>query len=115
MTDEQKLVELVTRGLAGIQEQLREREGRVSQLSEKMVGVEFQLGQLNKTLGKVESDISAAQISVINQRINMLEKAAEETKGKANENGKWIKGLVASVIMLLLGFLFNFLRISLKQ
>lgn len=115
MTDEQKLVELVTRGLAGIQEQLREREGRVTQLSEKMVGVEFQLGQLNKTLGKVESDISAAQISVINQRIHMLEETAKETKGKAAENAKWIKGLVASVIMLLLGFMFNFLRISLKQ
>jgi hypothetical protein len=115
MTDEQKLVELVTRGLAGIQEQLREREGRVSQLSEKMVGVEFQLVQLNKTLGKLESDMATAQISVINQRIHMLEEAAKETKSKAIENGKWIKGLVASVIMLLLGFVFNFLRISLKQ
>jgi chromosome segregation ATPase len=115
MTDEQKLVELVTRGLAGIQEQLREREGRVSQLSEKMVGVEFQLAQLNKTLGKLESDMSAAQISVVVTRVATLEELAKESKQRQQDNAKWIKGLIASVIILLLGVLFNFIRIGLKQ
>jgi chromosome segregation ATPase len=115
MTDEQNLVSLVTRGLASIQEQLREREGRISNLSEKIVGMEFQLGQVNKTLGKVEGDLAKAETTKLEMRVTQLEELAKEVKVKQADNAKWIKGLLASVIMLLLGFLFNFIRISLKQ
>lgn len=109
-----QLVGVITRGFANVQEQARERETRISQLSEKMIGVEFQLAQLNKTISKIELDMGKSDTVKLEMRVSSLEKANEETKTKASDNAKWIKGLVASVIVLLLAVLFNFIRINFK-
>ena len=108
MSDEHELTSIVTRGFTGLHEQLRERDGKVASLSEKMVGVELKIDQLKDTLAnKMETD----RIAV---RVDLLEKAATKAETKQGENVKWIKGLAASVILLLLGVLFNFLRIGFK-
>lgn len=116
MSDESQdqLVGVITRGFANVQEQARERENRIGQLSEKMIGVEFQLAQLNKVIGKIETDMSKSETVQLAMRVAALEEANKDTKAKASDNARWIKGLVASVILLLLGFLFNFLRLSLR-
>jgi len=51
----------------------------------------------------------------LTMRVEALEKFAGEIHDKQKDNIKWFKGLFASVILLLLGVLFNFIRISLKQ
>lgn len=107
MPNEQDLVELVTRGLSAVQE-------RHGQMSERLIGVEFQLVQVNKTLQKVETDLSNAQTERLKLRVEALEKTAEEQRRRQDENVKWFKGLLASVILLLIGFLFNFVRLSLR-
>lgn len=112
---QEQLVGVITRGFASIQEQARERESRINQLSEKMIGVEFQLAQLNKTTTRIESEMSKSDTSQLAMRVTILEKANDAINSKANDNAKWIKGLIGSVILLLLGILFNTLRISLKQ
>jgi hypothetical protein len=114
MTDEQNLVNLVSRGFSSMQEQLRERDGRVSALSEKIIGMEFQLNQACLTLAKMESEIAKTETVKLEMRVAQLETANQKHEDKQQENGKWIKGLVASVIMLLLGFVFNFVRLNLR-
>lgn len=115
MPDSQdNIVAIVTRGFAGVNEQLRERDGKVSLLSEKMVGVELKIDQLKETLTKVEADMSKAETERIKIRVENLETANSELKAKQAENAKWIKGLVTSVIILLIGFLLNFIRIQFK-
>lgn len=117
MPDEsqEQLIGLVTRGLASIQDQLRERDTRYNQMSESMVGLKFQVEQMGKTLEKMEHDIVKNSTDRLTMRVESLEKFADDLHKKQSENAKWLKGLLASVIMLLLGFLFNFVRISLKQ
>lgn len=115
MTSEHELVKLVTQGLAGINEQLRERETRVSGLSDKIIGMEYRLDEYNRTLTRMGAEIASAETVKLQMRVGQLEAAAEESKRKQADNAKWIKGLLASVIMLLLGFIFNFIRISLKS
>jgi hypothetical protein len=110
----QELVDTVTRGFSGLHEQLRDRDVKVSQLSDKMIGVEFKIDQLKETLIKVEADMSKAENVQLKLRVDMLEDANKEVKAKQAESGKYIKGLVGSVIVLLIGFLLNFIRIQLK-
>jgi hypothetical protein len=116
MPDEtQELVNLVTRGLASIQDQLRERDTRYNTMSESMIGLKFQVESMGKTLAKLEADIVKNSTDRLSMRVGSLEKFTDETHRKQADNVKWIKGLVAGFIMLLLGVLFNFVRISLKQ
>lgn len=116
MPDEpQELINLVTRGLGSIQDQLRERDSRYNTMSESMIGLKFQVEQMAKTLMKMEVDIVKNSTDRLTMRVESLEKFSDTLQQKQGENAKWLKGLVASVIMLLLGFLFNFVRISLKQ
>lgn len=116
MPDEsqEQLVGLVTRGLASIQDQLRERDTRYNQMSESMIGLRFQVEQMGKTLAKLEGDIVKNSTDRLTMRVESLEKFSDDMQKKQGENARWLKGLLASVIMLLLGFLFNFVRISLK-
>jgi chromosome segregation ATPase len=114
MDDDRNLISEVTRGFAGIREQIQARDDKVTSLSEKMIGVEYKIDQLKETLTKVESDMSKTENERIKMRVDALEEAHKESKIKQAENAKWIKGLVASVIMLLLGFIFNFIRIGIK-
>ena len=108
MSQDNDLTALVTRGFEGLDTQLRERDVKVAQLSEKVVVVELKIDQLKETLAnKGETDKIAS-------RVDQLEKAALKTEQKQAENAKWIKGLVGSVILLLLGFVFNFIRITVK-
>lgn len=116
MPDEsQELVNLVTRGLAGIQDQLRERDNRYTTMSESMLGLKFQVEAMSRTLVKLEGDIIKNSTDRLSMRVDSLEKFTDALQQKQADNAKWVKGLVASVIMLLLGFLFNFVRIGLKQ
>jgi len=117
MPDEsqEQLIGLVTRGLASIQDQLRERDTRYNTMSESMIGLKFQVEVMSKTLSKLEGDIVKNSTDRLTMRVEALEKSDTEHRRKQDENVKWIKGLAASVIMLLLGVLFNFIRISLKQ
>lgn len=115
MPDEsQELVNLVTRGLAGIQDQLRERDTRYNVMSESMIGLKFQVEAMGKTLEKMEHDIVKNSTDRLTMRVETLEKFTDEMHRRQDENVKWLKGLVASVIVLLLGVLFNFVRFSLK-
>lgn len=116
MPDEsqEQLIGLVTRGLASIQDQFRERDTRYNAMSESMIGLKFQVESMVKALAKLESDIVKNSTDRLTMRVEALEKFAEEMRQKQADNSKWLKGLAASVIMLLLGFLFNFIRISLK-
>lgn len=116
MPDEtqEQLVALMTRGLASIQDQLRERDGRYSAMSESMIGLKFQVEQMGRTLTKLENDIVKNSTDRLTMRVEHLEKFTDEMHKRQGENIKWLKGLAASVIMLLLGFLFNFVRISMK-
>lgn len=115
MPDEsQELVNLVTRGLAGIQDQLRERDTRYNVMSESMIGLKFQVEAMGKTLEKMEHDIVKNSTDRLTMRVETLEKFTDEMHRRQGENVKWLKGLVASVIVLLLGVLFNFVRFSLK-
>lgn len=111
---QEQLVGLVTRGLASIQDQLRERDTRYNSMSESMVGLRFQVESLGKTLAKLEGDIVKNSTDRLTMRVEQLEKFADDIHKKQGENSKWFKGLLASVIMLLLGFLFNFVRINLR-
>ena len=113
-TEEKDVIAVITRGFASIQEQAKDRDAKVTSLSEKMIGVEFKIDQLNKTLTKVEMDLRESQIGRIEMRVDALESGAADHKAKASDNAKWIKGLAASVIVLLLGVLFNFIRIGWK-
>lgn len=109
-----EITSIVTRGFAAVHEQLRERDGKVAQLSEKMVGVEFKIDQLKETLTKVEADMSKAETERIKMRVDLLEKSNEKSEKRQDENARRIKGLVVSVIVLLIGFVLNFIRIGLK-
>jgi hypothetical protein len=114
MTDEQKLVETVTRGFASIHDELRLREGRVSALSEKIIGMEFELTQVSKTLAKMEGEIAKSETVKLEMRVAQLEKSDAERSKKQDENTNRMKGLLISVIILAIGFLLNFIRISVK-
>lgn len=108
MTDDDKdLTVLIARGFSGIHDQLRERDGKVSNLSEKMVGVELKIDQLNKTLGKVESDVSNVGHDRLLLRVETLEKARERF-----ETRTW--AIIGGMILLLVGFILNFIRIGWK-
>lgn len=115
MPDETELVSLVTRGLAGIQDQLRERDTRYNTMSESMIGLRYQVESMSKVLTKMESDVVKNSTDRLTMRVESLEKFSDTMQQKQADNAKWLKGLVASVVMLLLGFLLNFIRISLKQ
>lgn len=97
MPNEQELVDLITRGLEAAKE-------RHALMSERVLKMELQFEQVSK----------AAEMQKLQNRIENLESHAAEAKTKQAENAKWIKGLLASVIMLLLGFLLNFIRIGLR-
>lgn len=97
MPNEQELVDLITRGLEAAKE-------RHSLMSERVLRMELQFDQVSKL----------AETEKLKFRVEQLEVLASKQESKANENAKWIKGLLASVIMLLLGFLFNFIRIGLR-
>ena len=116
MPDEsqEQLIGLVTRGLASIQDQLRERDSRYNAMSESMIGVKFQLESMVKTLAKLESDIVKNSTDRLTMRVEALEKFTGEINEKQKDNIKWLKGLLAGVILLLAGVLFNFIRISMK-
>lgn len=107
--DIKTLAEAVTRGFTRTHEQLREREDKVTALSEKMIGIEAELRQINKTLDKVESEMESSETIQLKMRVGTLEKTSEKIEAKAAENSRWIKGLIASVIVLLVAFLLNLL------
>lgn len=110
MEEERKLITEITRGFEGMRSLIRERDDRVAQLSEKMIGVEYKIDQLKETLAKVEADMSKAETERMKMRLENLETANQKIEVKQAENVKWIKGLIASVILLLAGFLLNFIR-----
>src|SRR5689334_848733 len=102
MPDEsqEQLVGLVTRGLASIQDQLRERDARYNSMSESMIGLKFQVESMGKTLAKLEGDIVKNSTDRLTMRVDILEKFAGEIHDKQKDNIKWLKGLFASVIIL---------------
>jgi hypothetical protein len=108
MAEDPDIVRVVTRGFENLDKQIRDRDDKVSSLSEKMVGVELKLDQLKETLAnKGETD-------KIGMRVSLLEDANKELKIKQSENAKWIKGLVGSVIIMILAIIFNAVRIGWK-
>jgi hypothetical protein len=114
MPDDTELVKLVTQGLAGIHEQLRERDIRVSSLSDKIIGMEYRLDEYNRTLNRMGDEVAKAETVKLQMRVGLLETSAEESRKKQAENAKWIRGLIGGMIMILLGMVINMIRISLK-
>lgn len=104
------VISVITRGFAGMQEQFRERDKATAMLSEKMVGVEFKLDQLKEATAKIEADMSRAETERIKIRVENLETATKEFKTKQDSNAAWIRGLLVSVVLLLLGVIFNYVR-----
>lgn len=108
MPEDQDIVRVVTRGFDSLNNQIRDRDDKVSSLSEKMAVVELKLDQLKDTLAnKIETTTLA-------NRVGQLEEANKELKAKQAENAKLIKGLIGSVLLLLLGIIANTIRIGLK-
>lgn len=105
MSEGNELVDLVTRGLAGIQD-------KHAQLSESMVGFRYQLEQIGKTLAKVEDDLAKAATERLTMRVEQLEEFRKHSEQKQDESKKWLKGIIGSIILLLIGFLFNFIKIN---
>ena len=114
MTDEQNLVTLVTRGLASIQDQLRERDTRYNAMSESMIGLRFQVEAMGKTLEKMQSDIVKNSTDRLTMRVEHLEEFKKDSERDREDHRKWLKGIVASIVLLVIGFLFNFVRINLR-
>ncbi len=116
MPDEsqERLTELVTRGLTSIQEQLRDRDTRYNSMSESMIGLKFQVEAMAKSLTKMETDIVKNSTDRLTMRVEALENFTKEMGEKQKDNIKWLKGLVAGVILLLAGVLFNFIRINMR-
>lgn len=114
MENEKEIIDLVTRGFQGIEVQLKDRDTRVSILSDKMIGVEMKLDMLKETLIKVETEMSRSEHESIKIKVLNLETLLKEYKDKQDANALWLRGLMVSVILLLVGFLFNFLTIKLR-
>jgi predicted nuclease with TOPRIM domain len=110
----EELADVITRGFERMGAQLREREKETIELSGNMIRMESKIEVMNATLTKVETEMAKAENIQIKLRVENLETANKEVKNKQSENARWMKGLIASVILLLVGFLLNFLRIGFK-
>lgn len=99
MPEDQDIVRVVTRGFDNLNNQIRDRDDKVSSLSEKMAVVELKLDQLKDTLA------NKLETTTLANRVGQLEEANKELKAKQAENAKWIKGLIGSVLLLLLGII----------
>jgi benzoyl-CoA reductase/2-hydroxyglutaryl-CoA dehydratase subunit BcrC/BadD/HgdB len=108
LPDDQDVIRTVTRGFENLDKQIRDRDDKVSSLSEKMVGVELKLDQLKETLANKNETEKLAM------RVGTLEETNKELKTKQADNAKWIKGLATSVVLLLLAIIFNAIRIGFK-
>jgi hypothetical protein len=97
MQDEQKLIDLITRGLESAKE-------RHALISERVLRMELSLEQVSK-LGEMQK---------IQMRVDQLEEHAKESRDKQKENVRWFRGIVASLIVALLMAVFNFIRINLR-
>jgi|ERR1041384_3926732 predicted nuclease with TOPRIM domain len=112
--DQDGLTQTIARGFERIGEQLREREKEVTELSKNVIRIEGDLKSVNATLSRIDSELSRSENESLKLRVGGLETAQKEFKGKQDSNANWIRGLLVSVILLLLGFLWNLLRDRLK-
>lgn len=113
MADDNELTGLLTRGFAGVNEQLRERDADVRKLSENLIRMEGDIKTVTTTLARVEGELSKSESVGVGIRLGNLETQMKEFKTKQDSNATWIRGLLVSVVLLLLGVLFNFLKASL--
>lgn len=97
MPNDQELVDLITRGLEAAKE-------RHSLMSERVLRMELQFDQVSKL----------AETEKLKMRVEQLEVVNKKHEDKQIETNRRIWGLVAGMIMLLLGFLFNFIKINLR-
>lgn len=108
MPEDKEVVAVVTLGFERLAGQISARDEKVATLSEQMIEVRLKIDQLKESLtNKTETDR-------LGMRVEQLEKANVKVEQKATENARLIKGLIVSVIVLLIGFLLNFIRISSK-
>lgn len=109
-----ELIEQVTRGFAGLRDETRRRDETEAKLSERVGLIEYRLGEQHRILEVIQTDMAKAETVQIKMRVDALETSQKESKDKQKENARLIKGLIISVILLLLGVLFNFISIRLK-
>lgn len=112
--DDRDLTLLVTRGLAGLSDQLREREDRYARLSENMIRMEGDLKAINTTVGRIEAELSKAETSSLTNRVSNLELANVELKKKQDTNATRIWGLIAGTIILVVAVIIQFIAARFK-
>lgn len=108
MAEDKEVVAVVTLGFERLAVQIGARDEKVATLSEQMIEVRLKLDQLKDSL------TNKNQTDRLEMRVDQLEKTNGKIELKQTDNAKWIKGLIASVIILLIGFLLNFIRIGIK-
>lgn len=100
---------LVTRGFDNIRELLGQRDERFNKLSENVARMEENLKMVNQTLSHLDGRMAQAEHDAIRQRVKVLEEGQESVRKTQESNGNWIRGLLVSVIFLLIGVVVNFL------
>lgn len=109
-----ELALLVTRGFAGMAEQLRARDDKVAKLAENIIRIEGDLKSVNSTLSRIDTELTKTEHESIKLRVSTLEKSMEQFEERQDSNANWIRGLLVSVLLLLLGVIFNFVMARLK-
>jgi hypothetical protein len=111
---EDDLINLVTRGFAGIHDQLRERDDKVARVAENMIRMEGEVKAMTATLNRLDGEMSKAESESLKVRMGAVEQAVKDIRAAQESSALWIRGLLVSVIFLLVGVLFNFLNARLK-
>jgi predicted RNase H-like nuclease (RuvC/YqgF family) len=114
MPENDALIEQLTRGFSGLRDELRRREETEAKMSERVGLIEYRLGEQSRTLEAIQSDMAKAETVRLKMRVDGLEAANVKAESKQMEISRRIWGLVAGMIMLIVGWLFNFVRIGLK-
>lgn len=113
-TDDEEIIKLLTRGFGGVAAQLQERDERVIKLSETIIRIEGELKAMGGTLTRLEGELARSEGDGLKIRVTNLESLCEKQEKKQDASDTWIRGLLISVIFLLIGLVASFVQSRLK-
>ena len=114
MESTEQLLSTITRGFEGVNAQLKERDDRVARIQENMIRMEGDLKNINTTLSRLDGEISKSENESLKVKVAKLEESIKELKTAQESSSVWVRGLMISVIFLLLGVVFNFVMARVK-
>ncbi len=114
MQDERELISIVTRGFAGIDTQLKERDDRVARIAENVIRIEGDLKNINTTLSRLDGEMSKTETGELKIRVGSVESEIKDIKARQEANTRYILGLLVTVILTLMGVIFNFISSHFK-